>query len=193
MGRKVRRVPVQLDAKSIEDLPAEDIRMILRGADDLIMSGGRNLLVLVLKGSRARQVREYGLENSPAHGYYRRLSQEEVRARVDWMILQKYLDLEYDYRLPLLVYTPKGWAIESETYAEELLQGFNDLIRRGPTFDMTYLRGRNRDMIHLLLDKVEATGDPKYVPVLEAWAEVDYKKVRKRIGKVLESLAGTQS
>lgn len=193
MSRRVRRVPVQLDAKGVEDLPAEDVRMILRGADDLIMSGGRNLLVLVLKGSHARQVREHGLENSPAHGYYRGLSQEVIRARVDWMILRNYLDLEYDYRLPLLVYSPKGWAIECETYAEELLQGFNDLLRRGPPFDMTYLRDRNRDMIHLLLDKVEATGDPKYVPLLEAWAEVDYKKVRKRIGRVLELLTGTQS
>lgn len=190
MGRKVRRVPVNLDAGAVKDLPAEDIRMILRGADDLIMSGGRNLLVLVLKGSRARQVREHGLESSPAHGYYRELSQEEVRARVDWMILHDYLELEYDHRLPLLVYTPKGWAIERETFAEELLQGFDELLEKGPPFDMTYLRDRNREMIHILLDKVEATGDSKYRPLLEAWAEVDYKKVRKRIGQVLESLAG---
>ncbi len=35
MSRKVRRVPVILDAGEIRDLPMEDIRMILRGADEL--------------------------------------------------------------------------------------------------------------------------------------------------------------
>ena len=33
MSKKVRRVPVVLDAGEIKDLPQEDIRMILRGAD----------------------------------------------------------------------------------------------------------------------------------------------------------------
>lgn len=36
MSRKVRRVPVVLDAGEIRDLPMEDIRMILRGADELV-------------------------------------------------------------------------------------------------------------------------------------------------------------
>ena len=33
MSKKVRRVPVILDAGEIKDLPQEDIQMILRGAD----------------------------------------------------------------------------------------------------------------------------------------------------------------
>ena len=37
MSKKVRRVPVVLDAGEIKDLPQEDIRMILRGADELNM------------------------------------------------------------------------------------------------------------------------------------------------------------
>ena len=44
MSRKVRRVPVILDAGKIKDLPQEDIRMILRGADELISTGGRSML-----------------------------------------------------------------------------------------------------------------------------------------------------
>lgn len=43
MSRKVRRVPVVLDAGEIRDLPMEDIRVILRGADELISTGGRAL------------------------------------------------------------------------------------------------------------------------------------------------------
>jgi hypothetical protein len=39
MSRKVRRVPVILDAGEIRDLPMEDIRVILRAADELISTG----------------------------------------------------------------------------------------------------------------------------------------------------------
>ena len=58
MSRKVRRVPVILDAGEIGDLPWEDIRMILRGADELIFTGGRNMLAKLLKGSKDKKICE---------------------------------------------------------------------------------------------------------------------------------------
>lgn len=189
MSRRVRRVRYTLDTKGIESLHSEEIAAVLRGADDLIMSGGRSLLAKVLKGSRAKKVLEQGLDKSPVYGYYAHLTIEEILARIDWTIVNGYLAIEYDYRLPLLRYTERGWEIERETYANELLQGFDEMLARssGP-FDMSYLKDRARDMILLLLEKVEETGDQKYIPLLEAWAEVDYKKVRRRIRQVIKSL-----
>jgi hypothetical protein len=58
-----------LDPKGIKNLPYEEIVAILRGADDLIMSGGRSLLAKVLKGSRAKKVLGLGLDASPVYGY----------------------------------------------------------------------------------------------------------------------------
>jgi superfamily II DNA helicase RecQ len=189
MTRKVQRVRYHLDAKGVEALPREEIVAILRGADDLIMSGGRNLLAKVLKGSQARRVLELKLEASPVYGHYRHLTLDKILARIDWVILEGYLALEYDYRLPLLVYSEKGWEIERETRAEELLRGFETLLESGQgSYDMSYLKDRNRGMILLLLDKMAATGDSKYIPLLEAWAAVDYKKVRARIREVIEQL-----
>ncbi len=165
MGRRVRRVPCRLDAKGIKALPQDELAAILRGADHLIMSGGRNLLAKILKGSRAKDVLAHGLDASPVYGYYRDLRLDDIRARIDWVILNGFLSIEYDYRLPLLVYTDSGWEIERETYANELLQGFDQLPQRGAgPFDMTYLKDRDRGLILLLLDKVEQTGDPKYIP-----------------------------
>ena len=66
MSRKVRRVPVSLDSKGIKSLSSADIALILRGADELIGTGGRNLLSKVLKGSREKKVLELGLDESPA-------------------------------------------------------------------------------------------------------------------------------
>jgi len=52
MSRKVRRVPVSLDSKGIRHLADSEIALILRGADDLIGTGGRTLLTRILKGSK---------------------------------------------------------------------------------------------------------------------------------------------
>jgi hypothetical protein len=88
----------------------------------------------------------------------------------------------------VLVYTPQGWAIEKETSAEELLDGFDVKLAVGGPPDTEYLKDRNREMIFLLLDKVRATRDAKYIPLLEAWEKIDYKKVRHRIRQVIDAL-----
>jgi hypothetical protein len=187
--KKVRRVPCSLDAEGINQLSHGDLVAILRGADDLIMRGGRSILAKLLKGSRERRLLELGLDKSPAYGYFKGLPVEDVMARIDWTIQSGYLTLEYDYRLPLLVYTDRGWEIEKETYAAELLQGFDRILDSGTTtFDMEYLKDRDRAMILRLLDMVEATRDPEYIPLLRAWQQLDYRKVRERIQGVIESL-----
>lgn len=189
MSRRVNRVDYHLDTRGVKKLGDDELRMILRAADSLIMSGGRTMLCKILRGSREKKLVELGLDHNPAHGYYRELKSEEVMARIDRAIVDGYLDLEYDYRVPLLMFAPKGWSIERETYAEELLRGFDEKLEKGPPFEMEYLKDRNRGMILLLLDKVEATGNTGYIPLLEAWAEVDYKKVRARIHQVIRTLA----
>ena len=80
MSRKVRRVSYQIDSKGMGSLPLDEIKAILRGADDLIMKGGRSLLARVLKGSRAQDVLKLELEQSPVYGCYRQLLLEEILA-----------------------------------------------------------------------------------------------------------------
>jgi len=187
--KKVRRVPYSLDARGINQLSHEDLVAILRGADDLIMRGGRSILTKLLKGSRERRLLELGLDKSPAFGHFKGVPVEDVMSRIDWTIQSGYLALEYDYRLPLLVYTDRGWEIEKETYAAELLQGFDRILDSGTTTcDMEYLKDRDRAMILRLLDMVEATRDAKYVPLLRAWQQLDCRKVRERIEGVIRSL-----
>jgi hypothetical protein len=52
MGERVKRVKFHLDTGSVKQLSAEEIATILRAADELIDSGGRTMLVKILKGSR---------------------------------------------------------------------------------------------------------------------------------------------
>jgi hypothetical protein len=165
-----------------------DLHAVLRGADDLIARGGRTLLTRTLRGSRRKEILERGLDKSPVYGYFKALSDKEVLARIDWTILNGYLRIEHIDRLPLLVYTKKGWEIERENYTDELLARFDRMFRTGPPFDMEFLKDRDREMILLLLEKIESSGDLQYVPMLQAWRAIDYKKVRTRIGQVIGQL-----
>jgi hypothetical protein len=190
MSPKRPRVRFDLDSKEVSELSPVELRTVLRAADDLIMRGGRTLLAKVLKGSRSKDVLSASLQASPAHGYYRDLPQEEVLARIDWVILNGFLGIEYSGRLPLLVYTSRGWAIEKETYAAELFQGLRArLSAPQQASDMSYLKDRNREVIWRLLDLIEASGDPGFIPLLAEWERLDYKKVRQRIRQVIERLS----
>jgi hypothetical protein len=189
MSRKVQRVHYDLDPKDVKKLSPEELKAILRGADELIGSGGRSLLAKILKGSHAQDVIQHQLDQCPVHGYFHHLSTEEILARIDRAILDGYLKVVYDYRLPVLVFTDAGWEIEKETFATELLAGFDELLTtKQPPYDMSYLKDRNRSLIWRLLDKIEASGNPKYLPLLEAWQQIDYKKVKQRIEEVMRKI-----
>jgi RQC domain len=190
MTRKVNRVKYHLDSGGIKQLSYNEIVAILRAADDLIMSGGRNLLSKILKGSKEKKIIELSLNKNPYYGFFSDFSLEEVLAKVDWVIENDYLAIEYDYRLPLLVFTEKGWEIEKDTYSTELLNGFDKMIDSGADyFNMNYLKDKNRDLIFLLLEKVQLSKNKKYIPILEAWKEIDYKKVKQRINQVVNSIS----
>jgi len=191
MSSKDQRVRYHLDPKNVDKLSSEELTAILRGADELIGSGGRSLLVKILKGSHAQDILRLRLDQCPVHGYFRNLSAENILARIDRAILDGYLKVVYDSRLPLLVFTDAGWKIEKETFANELLAGFDELLKSSqPPYDMSYLKDRNRSLIWCLLDKIEASGNPKYLPLLEDWAQIDYKKVKQRIAQSMRKIEG---
>lgn len=155
MSRRARHIAVRLNAKGIESLPTADIHAILRAADSLIAVGGRSLLTKILKGSRSKDVLSHGLDNNPAYGFYQGMPEEDVLARIDWMILHRYLRIEYQGQLPVLVFTPQGWEIERENFADEIVRGFDDMLAGGPgPYAMEYLKDRNRGMILAVLDRV---------------------------------------
>ncbi len=191
MSRKVQRVHYDLDPKDVKKLPPEELKAILRGADELIGRGGRSLLVKILKGSHAQEVLRLHLDQCPVYGYFHYLPADEILARIDRAILDGYLKVVYDYRLPVLVFSDAGWEIEKETFANELLAGFDKLLTTSqPPYDMNYLKDRNRTLIWCLLDKIEASENPEYLLLLEAWEQIDYKKVKQRIEQVMRKIQG---
>ena len=184
MSKKVRRVPVSLDAGEIKDLPQEDIRMILRGADELISTGGRSMLAKILKGSKDKTIFKYKLNECPAYGYYQDMKLDDISKCIDWMIKEDYLRIEYDYRLPLLVFSEKGWQIEKETFAQELYQRMCLDVEEKKARVLFEMKEVNRQVVMCVLDKIEKDGTKEFLPYLEAWKMLEVKKVAARIAEV---------
>lgn len=190
MSKKVRRVPVIFDAGEIKDLPQEDIQMILRGADELISTGGRSMLAKILKGSKDKKLFEYKLNECPAYGYYQDMKLDDISKCIDWMIKKDYLRIEYDYRLPLLVFSEKGWQIEKETFAQELYQRMCLDVKEKKARVIFEMKEVNRQVVMCVLDKIEKDGTKEFLSYLEAWKMLEVKKVAARIIEVENKIAG---
>lgn len=188
MSGKKQRVRYELDSGDISHLADEEIKAILRAADELIATGGRSMLAKILKGSKDKKVLAHGLEQCPVYGYYRELTIQEITNRVDLMIKKGYLEIEYRDRLPMLVFSEIGWEIERETYAEELLQKLVEQLAGKDYSVVQDLKDRNRGMILLLIEKIKQSGNARFIPLLKAWKEIEYKKVQAEIQKVVEYL-----
>lgn len=170
-------------------LQETEIRTILRAADEIIADGGRTLLAKILKGSREKKVLALRLDRCPVYGYFRTEKLEEVMKKIDWMIDFGFLEIQYSGKLPMIVFTERGWEIERDHRADEFLSEWNEWLKEGKQNpDMHYLKDRNRGMILLFLTKIGETGDKKYIPYLKEWEKIEYKKVSAEIRKLIEAL-----
>lgn len=192
MSRKKQRVRYELDTGDIRYLSEDEIRAILRAADELIAVGGRSILAKIMKGSKDKKVLEHGLNQCPAYGYYQDLALSEIANRVDWMIKNGYLEIEYRDRLPVLVFSEIGWEIERETYSEELLQKLVGLLDEKDFNYVLELKDRDRGMILLLIEKIKMTGNARFIPLLKVWKEIEYKKVQYEIQGAIDYLMKEQ-
>lgn len=191
MGRKVRRSPVRLDSRGIGPLSDAELKTILRGADDLIMKGGRSLLARVLKGSKQKAVLEKEFDRSPVYGAMRELSIEEITKRIDWTIENGYLAYEYDYRLPLLVYTSAGWEIERETFAEEKFARLEREVEQDPeSAGGDWFGDQHPQVLELVAERIADSGNERFLPFLRRWQGKASRRIRKRIRSAMDALEG---
>lgn len=167
-------------------LTEEEIRYILHAADGIIARAGRTMLAKILKGSRDKKLLDLELNDNISYGYYRSSTLAQITERVDWMIKSDFLEVMYDRDMPLLKFTNKGWIIQRDQLTNLLLLQWNAWVMEGTLDkDMSYLKDRNRGMILLFLQKVAATLDERFIPLLRRWELIEYQKVKKAIRDVI--------
>lgn len=186
--RRRPRVNYELDSGNIQELSDQEIKMILRGADELIDRGGRTLLTKLLKGSRDKKVLEYKLDLCPAYGFYKKLTLKEISYRVDWMIKEDYLRISYNGRLPMLIFSEKGWQIEEDFFAQEIYQALYENVIENKREILSEMSSINRQVVMDVLEMIRKSKNKEFLPILEDWKNQEVRKVRERITSVQRSL-----
>ena len=166
----------------------DEIKAVLRAANEIIATGGRNMLAKILKGSRDKKLLEHDLDCCPTYGYYRSLTLEEITNRIDWMIKKSFLEIQYSDRFPMIVFSEKGWEIEREIYAEELLERLIKLLDGKDYSFVAELKDKNQGMILLLIEKIRLTGNARFIPLLKVWKEIENKKIQAEIQRIIDYL-----
>lgn len=175
-------------------LSHKEIKLILDTADWLIARGGKTQLAKILKGSKEKKLLGLELDKSPGYGFYKDEKIDDVTEKINWMIRKDFIKLEKFGRLRLIVFTERGWMIQSDQYADKLIREWEEWIQEGKKEpDMTYLKDRNREMILLMLEKIKASENKAFIPYLQLWEKVDYRKVRAAIRETISVLEGEES
>ena len=188
MSRKPK-VQYELSDLRGQKVPSEEeIKNILRAADEIIFVAGRTMLAKILKGSKDKKLIEKELNNCPSYGYYNQLSIEEITKIIDWMIVNNYLDIDYNGRLPMIIFSDKGFETYKPFYVDELYNCIlnvnenicNDLIEQ--------LKQTNREVIKLILLKIGVSKNIGFIRFLTIWEAVEVKKVRFMINGAISKL-----
>ena len=183
MGRKKSWVSYRLTPVDEMIRPsADELRCILRAADEIIMTAGRDMLAKILKGSKDKKVLAHGLDQSPVYGSFSDRTLAEITKMIDWTIGSRYLAVKYEWRLPLIVFGPRGWGLYKPIHAEELHQ----LILKTNEDEhvlalVERLKNTNREIVLILLEEIAASKNIGVIRFLELWKKTEVKKVRARI------------
>ena len=187
MTKQINRVQFTLNP-SREPLTMNEIKIIIRAAEDIVYRGGRSLLAKILKGSKEKKIVELVLDKNPSYGAFKDDSIEIITSKIDWMIKNHYLGIEYDYRLPFIVYEGRGFEIAKDLMSDEYFEKINKAVNSNDLQFALSLKDKNRDTIFILLEKIRKNKDNRFIPFLEYWKENDYKKVQARINSVINDL-----
>ena len=188
MGKKLKIRYTLNNVDNITPLPEFEINAVLRAADDIIFSGGRTMLAKILKGSKDKKIIEKDLQECPAYGAFQSFTLDEITTKIDWMIVHGYLRIEYDYRLPLIVFSDKGWEIYKPIYVDELYALMVDAEAVDYPSVIERLKTTNRQVVIMLLDKIATSKNLKLIDLLTNWKTSEVKKVKAMITSTLEKL-----
>ena len=178
--------PAALDAHA--PITDEERDWILRGAWEIEGRGGRTQLALLLKGSKDKKIIQHGLVTCPAYGCLKLLTIPEITDRIDQLVHEEDLVIQYSGELPLVYLGETGWKrIEDWAYKREAEGAAQS---DSAALDELLLRWRNRprDQQKRLVSAVQCLPPEQAQRVLTAWRP----KAGQEVGRAIEAALNTQ-
>lgn len=190
-----RRAANPWEVVTPRELSDADRRALFGVADvAVVASAGRTTMAMVLRGSRAEKVRRLGFEGCRGHGHFAGMNGDEVLARIDTVIQEGALAIEWNREgMPLLRYTEAGLEEAVGYAADEWLEELRAVVGRGAegVGGLSFLKdvgSRNTRTALVLAERTAEAATPEWLPLLRAWREREVKRVRAVLAPVIERL-----
>lgn len=173
-----------------KDLADTEIDVILQAAGDIAYQGGKNALVLVLKGSRSKVIREKGLDQIKTYGFFKNQTTEGIKSKINWMIENDWLRVEYRQKQPLVFQAAKGQERIKKAASDDLFKEFDKWIHRSnrPEMFPLQLKDINRDVKLYVLQKILSRKMYEYIPILHQWKTNESKRMKKKINDTVRAM-----
>jgi hypothetical protein len=185
-NRPAQAISIEIDPAERLLPTSEEREWILRGASEIAAKGGRAQLALLLKGSKDKKLLKHQLNHSPVYGKLSFLTIQEIEDRIDHLIRNDELEIEFFGDLPLILLSDSAWErvrpwsndSECRQAAAAGERALNEIL----------FQWRNRprhEQLHLL-EAVTSLDRESAQRILRAWHNVAGKEVRARIEEKLE-------
>jgi hypothetical protein len=154
-------------------------------------------LALALRGSRSKRVLQHDVESALGYGFYAGVPEAEVIARIDALIADGVLCIEYHDGFPLLGYTERGLQLAMRFAAEQWLEALRvqvPAVAAGGRLVLppvlATIQGRNQATVLLLAEKIALAADSTWLPLLRAWSALETRRVRGKLAPIIAALEG---
>lgn len=173
----------------LKELDEKEIDTILHVTGEIAYQGGKNALVLVLKGSRSKVIREKGLDRVKGYAAFKDCTAQEIKNKIGWMIENGWLNVEYRQKQPLVFQAPKGQEKIKKAETDRVFGEFDTWIRNKKTDVIPMqLKEINRDVKLNVLQKILSRKMYEYIPILHNWKTNESKRMKKKINDTIRAL-----
>jgi hypothetical protein len=104
------------------------------------------------------------------------------------MIVNGYLEIYYNGRLPMIVFSERGWETYKPYYVDELYSLILKVNEIGAENLIERLKQTNRQVVKMLLLKIGKSKNVGFIRFLMEWEQVEVKKVRIIINHTVSKL-----
>jgi hypothetical protein len=164
----------------------EEREWILRGASEIAAKGGRSQLALLLKGSKDKKLVKHGLNRSEAYGKLSILTIEEIENRIDHLIRQGQLRVEFFGDLPLIIITDGVWEeVRTWSNVQEWRRAVAASERELGDILLQWRNLPRSEQLHLLV-AAASLDSGSALRILRAWHSLAGKEMRARIEEKMQ-------
>lgn len=165
---------------------------ILFTADFLIGNESKTFLGLVLKGSKAKAVKDKGGDALPGYGELSKLTIKQVNEYLDKAVQTQWLECDTSNSEDgVLGHSLKGWERVKEIWAEKLFEQLKlSAQNENPEEFINLVMGRHREIRQNFLDLLFRKATAEHLPALELWKNEEVRKFKKRLQGLIRKVSG---